>query len=98
MQLQTQDQRAEQRHQPERRDLQPDAGASCYRYPAVSGLDGADGHGDDLHARRSPPSATPPSSTIPTRNQVTGIQWQVNSANGTGTCTVELRIDNITFQ
>jgi len=27
-----------------------------------------------------------------------GVQWQVNSGNnGAGTCTVELRIDNITF-
>jgi hypothetical protein len=36
-------------------------------------------------------------SAIMTRTQVT-IQWQVNSASGTGTCTVELRIDSITFQ
>ncbi len=42
---------------------------------------------------------TPTSTTANTRNQVVGIQWQLNSASGTGTCTgVELRIDNITFQ
>jgi len=38
-------------------------------------------------------------STIPLATQVTGVQWQVNSANsGAGTCTVELRIDNVSFK
>jgi hypothetical protein len=27
-----------------------------------------------------------------------GVQWQVNSSNGSGTCTVELRIDNVKLQ
>jgi len=31
------------------------------------------------------------------RTQVVGLQWQVNSSGGTGTCTVELRIDDIKF-
>lgn len=38
-------------------------------------------------------------STIPIATQVVGVQWQVNSGNsGTGTCTVELRIDDVTFR
>jgi hypothetical protein len=37
-------------------------------------------------------------SAIPTPSQITGLQWQVNSGNnGGGTCTVELRIDNVRF-
>jgi hypothetical protein len=36
-------------------------------------------------------------STVPMASQISGLQWQVNSSNGTGTCTVELRIDNIRF-
>jgi hypothetical protein len=40
----------------------------------------------------------PGGSTVPTASQVIGVQWQVNSGNsGSGTCTVELRIDNIRF-
>ena len=40
------------------------------------------------------PSAT----TIATPSQIVGVQWQVNSGNsGSGTCTVELRIDNVRF-
>jgi hypothetical protein len=71
---------------------------TCYRYPAVTGL--------------TVPTATagtyretftlfnnPSSSTISTPTQVTGVQWQVNSASsGAGTCTVELRIDSIIFR
>ena len=92
--LQTQDQRPTT-------DTNPSGGtcaSNCYRYPAVAGL--------------TFPTATastyreaytlfnnPASSTISTPTQVTGIQWQVNSgSSGTGTCTVELRIDNIVFR
>ena len=40
----------------------------------------------------------PSGSTTPTAGQIVGIQWQVNSGNsGSGTCTVELRIDNVRF-
>ena len=39
----------------------------------------------------------PSASTIMTPTQITGLQWQVNSNNGTGVCTVELRIDNVRF-
>ena len=41
--------------------------------------------------------SNPAGSTIPTRTQIVGLQWQANSAAGTGTCTVELRIDDIKF-
>jgi hypothetical protein len=39
----------------------------------------------------------PAGSTIATRTQIVGLQWQLNSSGGTGTCTVELRIDDIKF-
>jgi hypothetical protein len=40
----------------------------------------------------------PSGSTVPTASQIVGVQWQVNSGNsGSGTCTVELRIDNVRF-
>ncbi len=40
----------------------------------------------------------PAGATSTTATQITGLQWQVNSGNnGSGTCTVELRIDNVRF-
>jgi hypothetical protein len=40
----------------------------------------------------------PSASTIAMPTQISGLQWQVNSGNsGSGTCTVELRIDNVRF-
>ena len=97
VQVQTQDQRPSTDTNPSGGTCNPDAG-TCYRYPAVANL--------------TAPTATamtyteaftsfnnPAGSTIPTRSQVSGIQWQVNSgSSGSGTCTVELRIDNIKFQ
>jgi hypothetical protein len=94
VQLQTQDQRASTATSPSGGTC----ASNCYRFPTVTTL--------------ATPTATattytelftafnnPASSTIPTRTQVVGIQWQVNSGSaGTGTCTVELRIDNIKFQ
>ena len=94
VQLQTQDQR-------DATATNPSGGtcaSNCYRYPAVTGL--------------TFPTATastyretytlfnnPASSTISTPTQVIGVQWQVNSGvSGTGTCTAELRIDNIVFR
>ena len=98
VQLQTQDQRPGSATNPSGGTCNPDAGASCYRFPAVANL--------------AVPTATastyteaftlfnnPSTSAIPTPSQVTGIQWQVNSgSSGSGTCTVELRIDNIIFR
>jgi hypothetical protein len=94
VQLQTQDQR-------DATATNPSGGtcaSNCYRYPAATAL--------------AFPTATattyretytlfnnPASSTISTPTQVVGVQWQVNSGvNGTGTCTAELRIDNIVFR
>jgi hypothetical protein len=94
VQLQTQDQR-------QTSETNPSGGtctSNCGRYPAAAGL--------------TVPMATPStyreaftlfnnpsSSAISTPTQVTGVQWQVNSgASGTGTCTAELRIDDIVFR
>jgi hypothetical protein len=41
--------------------------------------------------------SNPGSSTIPTRTQIVGLQWQANSGQGTGACTAELRIDDVKF-
>jgi hypothetical protein len=38
----------------------------------------------------------PSMSTVPTASQIVGLQWQANS-NNSGTCTVELRLDNVRF-
>jgi len=67
---------------------------TCYSYPA--------------YAISTTISATPMTITAPftmftggtgnpIRTQVVGLQWQANSMSGTGTCTVELRIDDIKF-
>ncbi|HXD25042.1 MAG TPA: hypothetical protein VN609_03875 [Propionibacteriaceae bacterium] len=97
VQLQTQDQRPTSATSPTGGTCNPDAGASCYRYPTTT-----------LTAPTTTATTftegftlfnNPASSPIATPTQITGIQWQVNSANsGAGTCTVELRIDNIKFQ
>jgi hypothetical protein len=93
VQVQTQDQRASTATNPSGGTC----ASNCYRYPA--------------YAIATAPPATPmtftqffsgfsnpASSAIPTRTQIVGLQWQVNSGNsGAGTCTVELRIDDIKF-
>jgi hypothetical protein len=93
VQLQTQDQRATTATNPSGGTC----ASNCYRFPA--------------YAVAGTPSATPmpfvapfsgfnnpASSTIAAPTQVVGLQWQVNSGNsGTGTCTVELRIDDVKF-
>jgi hypothetical protein len=67
---------------------------TCYSYPA--------------YAISTTLSATPMTITAPftmftggtgnpIRTQIVGLQWQANSMSGTGTCTVELRIDDIKF-
>jgi hypothetical protein len=98
VQLQTQDQRPSGDTSPSGGTCTPDAGgSSCYRYPAVANLTAPTATATtytELFSAFSNPS----SSTIPTRTQLVGVQWQVNSASGTGTCTAEIRIDNIKFQ
>ena len=95
VQLQTQDQRPMTATNPTGGTCVPASG--CARYPAAG-----------LTFPTATPSTyretftlfnNPANSAIPTPAQVTGVQWQVNSAlNGTGTCTVELRIDDVVFR
>jgi hypothetical protein len=97
VQLQTQEQRPSNAPNPGGGTCNPDAGTTCYSYPAVTGL--ATPTATTTTYSEPFMTFTPTSTTTNTRNQLVGIQWQLNSANGTGTCTgVELRIDNITFQ
>jgi hypothetical protein len=94
VQVQTQDQRASTATNPSGGTC----ASSCYQYPAYA------------IAAAPPMSPTtmtftslfsgfnnPAGSTIPTRTQIVGLQWQANSSQGSGTCTVELRIDDIKF-
>ncbi len=98
VQLQTQDQRPSSATSPSGGTCNPDAGASCYQFPAVTGL-AVPTATATTYSEPFTAFSNPTSSAIPTRSQVIGIQWQVNSAaSGTGTCTVELRVDNIKFQ
>jgi hypothetical protein len=93
VQLQTQDQRPSNLTDPTGGTCNPAGANGCYRYPAAT--------------LAMPVAATyvvpftsfnnPASSTIATAMQVVGVQWQANSASGTGTCTVELHIDDVRF-
>jgi hypothetical protein len=93
IQLQTQDQRTTAATNP----TGGTCTTNCERYPVVANL--------------TVPTATAApyteaftlftnqtGSTIPMATQVVGVQWQVNSSNGTGTCTAELRIDDVIFK
>jgi len=97
VQLQTQDQRPSTDTNPTGGTCNPDGGASCYRFPTVASLTAptatASAYTEAFTAFNNPSS-----STIAADKQVVGIQWQANSSSGTGTCTVELRLDNIKFQ
>jgi hypothetical protein len=98
VQLQTQDQRASSATSPSGGTCNPDAGASCSRYPAVANL-AVPAATATIYTEPFTLFNNPSSSPIATPTQVVGLQWQVNSASsGTGTCTVELRIDNVKFQ
>jgi hypothetical protein len=98
VQLQTQDQRPSSDTNPSGGTCKPDAGgASCYQYPAVTGLTAPTATAA-AYTEAFTAFSNPTMSTIMTRTQVTGIQWQVNSASGTGTCTAEIRVDNVEFQ
>ena len=97
VQLQTQDQRSSSATNPTGGTCNPDAGVSCYQYPAVASLTFPTATAS-TYTEAFTLFTNPSNSTITTRSQVVGVQWQVNSASsGTGTCTVELRIDNIKF-
>ena len=92
--LQTQDQR-------DATATNPSGGtcaSNCYRYPAVTGLAFPTATASTYRETYTL-FTNPASSTISTPTQVVGVQWQVNSGvSGTGTCTAELRIDNIVFR
>jgi hypothetical protein len=92
VQLQTQDQYGTV-------DTNPSGGtcaSNCYRYPAAS-LTAATMTAT-MFTTRFTAFNNPSGSTTPMASQIVGVQWQVNSGNsGSGTCTVELRIDNVRF-
>jgi hypothetical protein len=94
IQLQTQDQRLTT-------DKDPTGGtcsSNCERYPVVPNL-ALPGTTASAYTEAFTAFVNQTGSTIPLATQLTGVQWQINSANsGTGTCTVELRIDEISFR
>jgi hypothetical protein len=89
VQVQTQDQRPTTATNPSGGTC---TAATCYQYPAYA---------ISMALNATPVTITAPfpqftgASAIPTRTQIVGLQWQANSSQGTGTCTVELRIDDI---
>jgi hypothetical protein len=94
VQLQTQDERPSTATNPSGGTCNA-AMATCSRYP-VSALAAATATATAFTARFTSFN-NPAGSTIATASQIVGVQWQVNSSNGSGTCTVELRIDNVKF-
>jgi hypothetical protein len=94
VQLQTQDQRGTT-------ETDPTGGtcaSNCQRYPVVSNL-AVPGATATTYTEAFSAFTNQTGSTIPMATQMTGVQWQVNSSSGgTGTCTVELRIDDIKFK
>ncbi len=97
VQLQTQDQRDSAATNPSGGTCDATT-TTCYRYPAVSGLTAPTATAS-TYREAFTLFTNPASSTISTPTQVTGVQWQVNSgSSGTGTCTVELRIDTVIFR
>jgi len=72
------------------------ATATCRRHPAAT-LAAATTTATTFTTRFTAFN-NPAGSTIATASQIVGLQWQVNSGNsGSGTCTVELHIDNARF-
>jgi hypothetical protein len=94
VQLQTQDERPSTETNPSGGTCNATT-ATCSRYP-VSTLAAATATATTFNARFTSFN-NPANSAIATPTQIVGVQWQVNSSNGTGTCTVELRIDNVKF-
>jgi len=93
VQLQTQDQRPSTATDP----TGGTCASACYRYPTVANLAVPAGP-TTMYTSLFTSFNNPSGSTIATRTQITGVQFQVNSGNnGTGTCTVEMRFDSIGF-
>jgi hypothetical protein len=92
VQIQTQDQRPTTATSPTGGTC---TAATCYQFPATTIA--APPATPMTFTSPFPGFSNPAGSTIPTRTQIVGLQWQANSTGGTGTCTVELRIDDIKF-
>jgi hypothetical protein len=93
VQLQTQDQRPMTATNPSGGTC---TAATCERYPAATLT--APTATAAMVTTRFTAFDNPANSMIATAGQISGIQWQVNSGNnGSGTCTVELHIDNVRF-
>jgi hypothetical protein len=70
--------------------------ATCERYPAAT-LAAATTTAT-TYTTRFTAFNNPAGGTVAAAGQIVGLQWQVNSGNnGSGTCTVGLRIDNVRF-
>jgi hypothetical protein len=95
LQVQTQDERPTTATNPTGGTCTATAGAACERYPAAA-LTAATATATP-YTTRFTAFSNPANSAVVTASQITGLQWQVNSSNGTGTCTVELHIDNVRF-
>jgi len=95
LQLQTQDQRPTTATNPTGGTCTATTAAPCERYPAAT-LAAATATAT-TYTTRFTAFSNPASSAVVTASQITGLQWQVNSNNGTGTCTVELHVDNVQF-
>ena len=94
VQLQTQDQRPTTATNPTGGTCNATT-TTCERYPSAS-LTAATATAT-VYTTRFTAFSNPANSAVATPSQITGLQWQVNSNNGTGTCTVELHIDNVKF-
>ena len=94
IQLQTQDQRPSTATNPMGGTCNA-AMTTCERYPAATLA--APTATATMYTTRFTAFNNPAASTIATPSQIVGLQWQVNSNNGTGTCTVEIRVDNVRF-
>jgi hypothetical protein len=95
LQVQTQDERPTTATNPTGGTCTATAAATCERYPAAA-LAAATATAT-TYTTRFTALSNPASSAVVTASQISGLQWQVNSNNGTGTCTVELHIDNVRF-
>ena len=95
LQVQTQDERPTTATNPTGGTCTATTAAPCERYPAAA-LAAATATAT-TYTTRFTALSNPANSAVVTAGQITGLQWQVNSSNGTGTCMVELHIDNVRF-
>jgi len=94
IQLQTQDQRMTTGTDP----TGGTCSSNCEAYPVVANL-AAPGTTASTYTEAFTAFTNQTGSTIPMATQLAGVQWQVDSGNsGSGTCTVELRIDDVVFK